>query len=140
MYAHPHSLDAMTEIFGEPIHTYTRAEAITDGFLVDVTDTAAEAGFKCPVAITRAAWADTVKWTEADSKRQTTQDEAGRLWDVLWMARLAARRGGSQTLFSLLRVLRGGRGIKPRLTTLKMHAGPGDNGELVITIMMPDEV
>ncbi len=69
------------------ISSYTRAQAIADGVLVDVTETAKEAGFRCPVALTRAAWADCVAWSEADTRRQVPQDEAGRLWDVLWMAR-----------------------------------------------------
>ncbi len=139
MYSHPAAVNTMTEIFGEAIHTYSRTQAVDDGVLIDVTETAAEAGFSCPVAITRAAWSDCVEWTDQDSNRQTTQDESGRLWDVVYMARLAARRGGSKTIYQLYRVPRGGRGIKPRRTVLEMHAGPGDNGELVITIMMPGE-
>ncbi|BBL79292.1 hypothetical protein RxyAA322_11460 [Rubrobacter xylanophilus] len=43
---------------GEPIHTYTRAEALADGVLVDVTETAREAGFRVLVALTRGIWAD----------------------------------------------------------------------------------
>ncbi|MCF5089180.1 hypothetical protein GIW57_03195 [Stenotrophomonas sp. PA-6-5C] len=35
------------------IHSYTRAQAIEDGVLVDVSDVAKEAGFKLPVAIIR---------------------------------------------------------------------------------------
>lgn len=69
----------MNEIFGEPIHTYTRAQAIEDGALVDVSETATEAGFRVPVALTHAAWGDCVEWTETDSRRQTYQDEVGRL-------------------------------------------------------------
>lgn len=128
-------------IFGAPIYSYTRAQAIDDGVLVDVTQTAHEAGFKLPVAMTSAAWADTVKWTATDSKRQTPQDESGRLCDVLWMAYLAARRStnGSRVEFQLLRVPNGGSGTRPRLTTLHMHIGPGDNGEAVITLMQPYE-
>ena len=38
------------------IHSYSRAQAIEDGVLVDVSETAREAGFTVPVAITRAAW------------------------------------------------------------------------------------
>lgn len=125
--------------FGELIYSYSRAQAIEDGFLVDITETAREAGFRCPVAITRAAWTDCVEWSDADSERQTHQDESGRLWDVVWMARLAARGPGMEKLFSLLRVPRGGRGTRPRQQTLKMVAGPGDDGELTITIMMPEE-
>jgi hypothetical protein len=123
----------LVEIFGEPIHTYTRQQAIDDGFLVDVSNMAREAGIVFPVAITRAAWDDCVEWAEADSKRQTYQDESGRLWDVLWMLRCAVKRGGSEIRYQLYR------GIKPRLVTLKAICGPGDDGEPVITIMLPEE-
>jgi hypothetical protein len=78
----------------EIISAYTRAQAMADGVLVDVTDTAKEAGFAYPVAMTATAWADCVAWTDEDTRRQTPQDEFGRLWDVLWMAKMAARRGG----------------------------------------------
>ena len=44
--------------FGEPINAYTRAEAIADGVLVDVTHQASPAemrgGFTVPVAVTAA--------------------------------------------------------------------------------------
>ncbi len=140
MYSHPDHVQSMTEIFGEPIHTYSRAQAIADGVLVDVSEVAREAGFKWPVAMTCAAFEDCVSWSEADSRRQTHQDESGRLWDVVYMARLAARRGGAEPIkFQLYRVPRGGRGVRPRLVTLKMMSGPGDQGEPVITIMMPGE-
>ena len=131
----------LESIFGAPIYAYSRAQALEDGVLVDVSETAREAGFRVPVAMTIAAWADTVEWTEADSKRQTSQDERGRLWDVVWMSYLAVRRGGmeSRKAFQLLRVPRGGRGVRPRLTTLHIHIGAGDKGEPVITIMQPQE-
>lgn len=152
MYGHPEltrehaesmapEAEDLTDIFGGQVSVYTREQALDDGMLVDVTDTAAEAGFRLPVALTRAAWSDCVEWTEADSKRQAYQDESGRLWDVLWMASIAARRnrGGDRARFQLYRVPRGGRGVKPRLVTLEMHIGGGDQGEPVITIMMPEE-
>jgi hypothetical protein len=128
-------------IFGAPIYSHTRAQAIDDGILVDVTQTAHEAGFKLPVAMTSAAWVDTVKWTAIDNKRQTQQDESGRLWDVLWVAYLAARHSGnsSKIKFQLLRVPCGEKGMRPRLTTLQMQIGPGDNGGAVITLMQPGE-
>lgn len=131
--------ETMREVFGEAIYAYSREQAIEDGELVDVSETAQEAGFRFPVVLTRAAWADCVEWSEEDSRRQTYQDEAGRLWDVVWMASRAARRGGESILFQLYRVPRGGRGVRPRLVTLKMVCGPGDEGEPVITIMLPGE-
>lgn len=131
---------SLTEIFGGPIHTYGRAEAIADGILVDVTETAREVGFSIPVALTIGAWDDCVAWSEADSHRQTYQDESGRLWDVLWMAVQAARKGSGERLaFQLYRVPRGGRSSRPRLTSLHMVIGPGDTGEPVITILLPGE-
>ncbi len=42
----------LTEFFGNVIHTYTRAQAIEDGVLIDVSETSSEAGFKWPAAIT----------------------------------------------------------------------------------------
>ena len=124
-----------------PIHSYGRGQAIADGVLVDVTATAREAGFTVPVALTSAAWSQTVSWEENDSAQQTAQDEAGRLWDVLWMAYVAARRasGGCRVPFELYVVPRDGVSTQPKLTTLHMHIGPGDDAEPVVTIMKPNE-
>lgn len=134
------SLD-MKVIFGEEIYRYTRAQALADGELVDVTKTAREAGFRVPVAMTAAAWNKTVAWSETDSARQVQQDEAGRCWDVIWMGYIAAKRASSsfRVPFQLYVVPRGGKATRPRLVTLHMHIGSGDEGEPVITIMNPDE-
>ena len=128
--------------FGEVIYSYTRAQALADGILVDVSETAREAGFKFPVALTRAVWDDCVEWNDEDTNRQTYQDEAGRLWDVLYMASVAARQNPTATrpvLYQFYRVPRGGRGVRAKMTTLKIHIGPGDQGEGIITIMQPNE-
>lgn len=139
----------MREVFGEPISVYTRAQAIEDGQLIDVSITAREAGIVWPVALTSAAWADCVEWTDETEARKgyTGQSESGRLWDVVWMLSLAVRgalrRGldaSQQPLYySLLRTPAAGRGVMPRKATLKFMVGPGDQGEPVITVMMPGE-
>ena len=124
------------------ISSYTRAQAIADGVLIDVTETAKEAGFRIPVALTRAAWADCVEWSETDTKRQVPQDQAGRLWDVLWMASNAIKRARTSicsVMFDLYRVPRGGLATKPRRATLQVICEPGDQGEPVVTIMLPGE-
>lgn len=128
-------------IFGPTVYRYSRSQALEDGVLVDVTQTAREAGFRVPVAMTSAAWADTVAWTALDSAIQTPQDEAGRLWDVLWMAHAAARSasGACRVPFNVYVVPRDSEAVSPRPVTLHMHIGPGDHGEPVITIMKPDE-
>ena len=63
--------------FGNVISTYTRAQAIEDGVLVDAGSMANEAGFKWPVALTSAVWVDCVAWTDADSQKQVHQDQSG---------------------------------------------------------------
>ena len=126
-------------LFGEVIYSYTRKQAIEDGVLVDVSSMAKEAGFKFPVALTSAVYEDCVVWGDEDNKRQTHQDVDGRLWDVLWMASLAARSGGREIRFSLYRVPRGGRGHVARLVTLKAICGPGDDAEPVVTVMQETE-
>ncbi|HHC72950.1 MAG TPA: hypothetical protein ENK54_08630 [Thiotrichales bacterium] len=130
------------DLFGEVIHTYTRAEAIEDGALVDVSEMAREAGFRWPVAMTRAAWEDCVAWTDTDSDRQTYQDESGRLWDVLYMAQNAIRASGAgrcRIPFHLYRVPRDGKSVDARLAELQLVAGPGDFGEPVLTLLLPGE-
>ncbi|TDR46555.1 hypothetical protein DFR29_10387 [Tahibacter aquaticus] len=124
---------------GDVIHTYSRADALKDGVLVDASAMTGEAGFKVPVALTARVWATCVGWGSAE---KVPQDEDGRLWDVLWMAsvaaRAAARRGQTgRVAFQVYVVPRGGR--RPRLTTLALVLGPGDQGECVATVLMPDE-
>jgi len=137
MQADPFDLES---IFDGVIHRYTRTQAIADGLLVDVTERAQEAGFGVPVALTAAAWSKAVSWSDADSAQQTHQDECGRLWDVVWMAYMTARRasGGCRVPFQLHIVPRGGSATQ-QLMTLHMVIGPGDESEPVITIMNPDE-
>ena len=51
------SHDRSTEsFFGDVISTYTRAQAIEDGVLIDAGNIAQEAGFQWPVAVTSAVW------------------------------------------------------------------------------------
>src|SRR4051794_6278793 len=118
----------MDDFFGEPISSYSRADAIADGSLVDVSELAKEVGFKCPVALTAAAWGGCVAWDAEDSKRQVAQDEAGRLWDVLNICFQTARHAKTEDTFYfvLCQVPRGGRGRKPRMVRLKACIGPGD--------------
>jgi len=79
----------MTEVFGEPISVYTRAEAIADGDLVDVTEWAREAGWSAPVVMTNHLWSV----VDVDSRKgyRGYQDTRGRAHDVLWMAMLRFR-------------------------------------------------
>ena len=126
----------------EVISVYTRADAIADGTLLDVTETAREAGFRAPVALTHRVWEDCVAGNEEDEQRKRiVQDQSGRLWDVLWMASIAARVNRNKNLakFVVLRVPRARDGIKPKAVCLELVCGPGDDGEIVFTIQFPGE-
>jgi hypothetical protein len=119
------------------IHRYTRADAIRDGVLIDVSVTAREAGFRWPVALTAAAWARCV----AVPPNVLCQDEAGRLWDVLTMLRIAIRQSSGavcEVRFGI-RVCNDNRDRTPPLVRLKALCGPGDQGEPVVTVMLPTE-
>jgi hypothetical protein len=93
------------------------------------------AGFRFSVALTRRVWDETM--TPHKRARAWGQSEKGRLWDVVWMARHAAKDGSGDTALYRLSVILKER--QRRTVTLKMVCGPGDAGEPVITILMPDE-
>ncbi len=119
----------------EVIHVYSRAQALADGVLVDVSPLAREAGFKVPVAMTAAAWADCVAWPAGVAG----QDETGRLWDVLYLAGWKGRGHPERNVvvFGVLRVAPGE--TAPTYVALKLHIGPGDQGEPVATILLLGE-
>lgn len=124
------------------VYSYTREQAIADGVLVDLTTNAAPYGFKVPLAITHAAWHRCVEWTQDDTEQKPGlgQSTEGRLADVLLMAFQAARRtDGDRAPFRLLCVPRHGEQEEAVSMDLVLAIGPGDQGEPVCTIMLPDE-
>src|SRR5208283_2814741 len=116
----------------ELISAYTHSEALSVGVLVDVTETAREAGFLYPVALTRAAWELCVALSPA--AKRAGNDERGRLWDVIWMMRWAVgrSRGGPEVTFELLCVTTS---VRPSRVALRSVVGPGDDGKPVVTVM-----
>ena len=131
------------DFLGEPAMSYTRAQAIADGVLIDVTESAVQAGFTLPVALSRAVWDDAVAWTDQDCRRQVIQDEAGRLWDLLWVLRcrsLVKREAPTRELwFEVYRVPRDMKSRLPKPASFKALIHPGDGGEAVITVLRPGE-
>jgi hypothetical protein len=123
--------------FGEVIYAYTRKQAIADGVQIDVTKTAQEAGIKFPVFLTRGVFETYVAVQEG----VTGQDEAGRLWDVVWMLRfgIIRARPGVQRIPVAFYVRNDNRA--PRLVKLIATCGPLDidDPQPAITITMPDE-
>ena len=118
------------------IHSYSRSQAIADGVLIDVSQMAKEAGFRYPVALTQAVWERCVMVPPG----VRCQDQAGRLWDIVWMLRLAVGRsdGGPEVHFDV-HVRNSNRRGTPSLVQLKALCGPDDDGSPCITIMLPEE-
>lgn len=121
------------------IHSYTRAEALEDGVLVDVTEWAGPkgmmGGFSCPVALTSAVWSA----IESIPKRlEGIADVRGRAHDVLWMAACAVRRARSSSQ-ARFRVILPRQGERTRNVDLLVAIGPGDAGEPVVTIGFPSD-
>ena len=140
-YEHP--------VFGPIISTYTRSQAIEDGLLVDVSQTATEAGFRWPVALSRSLW------EIVDNPPNGWEDSAGRLWDVLSMCRFAVRRSSGQAIrFPMILTRKAKRPVtdpwskrygKLQTVTLKnitlkaVISAESPTGSPCITIMLPDE-
>ena len=141
--------------WGEEIFRYTRAQAIADGVLVDLTSATDDkgqllchqAGLKVPVAITRTAWAETIEaggaWKPHGDgeilELKGGQSLTGRLWDVLWMLRVSCGQASDtdRIHFQVLVDVDG----HGRHETVKLWAlcGPGDDAKPVITIMLEGE-
>lgn len=116
----------------EYISVYTRAQAIEDGVLVDVSDTKeARQLFKWPVAMTVEAFGEYVRVPEG----AIGQDVSGRLWDILFMLRHAIRTQPSSDLI-LFKVYVRNDNRPAKRVTLKSVCGPGDDGAPVVTIML----
>ena len=123
--------------FGGVIYSYSRAQAVADGVQVDVSKVAAEAGIRYPVFLTRAVF-DTYVAVPPDV---TGQDEAGRLWDVVWLTRfgIIRARPGVDRIPVALYVRNDNRA--PHLVKLVAMCGALDidDPQPSITIMLPDE-
>jgi hypothetical protein len=130
------TMSDLSEMFGEVISSYSRAQAIEDGVLIDVSATAKEAGFSVPTVVTSHVWAECVA---VPAGCEGTQDESGRLWDVCWMAMVAARKGQNASRVKVELYVVKHEAREAELVELVMAIGPGDSGEPVITIMFPED-
>ncbi len=123
-------------IFGDVIFSYTRAQAIEDGVLVDLTALAPDVckqHFKFPVACTAAVYA--IIDAAVKNKRQAN-DLKGVIHDILFMSRRCGRVIDDSTrVFPV--IITGA--ARQRNFTFKIVCGPGDDAEPVMTISLPEE-
>ncbi len=143
------------DFWGEPIYAYTRAQAIADGVLVDLTlakddqgqPLCHQAGFKVPVAITRTAWAKTIEaggtWRQDGDgevlELKGGQSLTGWLWDALWMLHVASGQAGTtdRVHFQVLVDVQGDG--RHELVKLWALCGPGDDAKPVVTVLLEGE-
>jgi hypothetical protein len=122
------------------IFSYTRKQAIEDGVLVDLTAWAKETGFRIPVACTSALWQGYI--VPPAGTRQLGQSERGRAHDVLWMLFLSIQQRAAIQIdndclqFAVIFLQAPQR---QETVTFKAICGPGDDGEPVLTVMLPNE-
>ena len=122
--------DLTREIFGDVICCYTRAQALADGVLVDVSERARCHGIKYPTACT----AGVLALIEAIEKPHPTLRQVqvlGRTDAVLVSMLSAIRRGGTRGTDRVVFEALG--------AALWAQCGPGDTAEPCITIMREGE-
>ena len=123
--------------FGNVVYAYTRSQAVADGFQIEVTETAQEAGILFPVFLTRAVYDAYVTVPPGVD----AQDEAGRLHDILTMLRFAIHKAqpDQDRLHFALYVRNDNR--RPKLVKLIATCGALDidNPRAAITVMLPEE-
>jgi hypothetical protein len=126
----------------EILSRYTRAQALEDGILVDMTvepfgSMAREAGLKWPIAMTSTAFHACVAIDEEESKGHSSQDVKGRWWDCLMMLRRTRREVSPlEQRWKLIVQDPDGRS---RLKELKCVSGPADDMSPCLTFMLPNE-
>lgn len=125
------------EPFGPVVYSYTRAQAVADGCQVEVSKVAAEAGIRFPVFLTRCVYDAYVIVPEG----VTGQDEAGRLWDVVWLLRFAILRAKPGTNRLPVALYMRNDNLRSRLVKLIATCGPVDidDPSPAITVSLPDE-
>lgn len=118
------------------IYAYTRSQAIADGVLVDVTEAAKVIGFKLHTVVTDHLFHGYVEVPE--ELEGEGQSVAGRLHDLMVLALFAARRAVNtdRVTFKVDFLMAPG-----RMETVEVvaHIGPGDHGEPVLTLMLPED-
>jgi len=127
-------MSELTEIFGEVISSYSREDAILDGFLCDLTQfEVTRQHYKYPVACTTAVW-DLID--KADKNKRSYSSIDGILHDMFHMSKVYYREIDETSRYFQMKIVGCGR---QKNYTFKMVCGPGDNGEPVLTIMLPNE-
>ena len=121
---------------GNFIYCYSREQAITDGVLIDVTDVARQIGFKLHTVVTDHLFHGYVE--PPDGLEGEGQSIMGRLHDLMVLALFAAQKAVNtdRVTFKIDFLMAPGRTVTVDVIA---QIGPGDHGEPVLTIMLPED-
>lgn len=119
------------------ISVYTRAQALQDGVLLDVSDLAREAGFTWPTALSDHLYHSYI--VPALDLVGEGQSIAGRLWDTLMVLRHAIRSSKDDTYLRFTVLFQMSPSAAPVPVELVSVAGPDDDGSPCLTIMLPED-
>jgi hypothetical protein len=115
------------------ISSYTRAQALEDGALVDISELAKEVGFKCSVAVTCAVH------QLINDIHQVGQSFEGRAWDLLMVLHFEILKSKSTDVLYFAPYFNARCHSEPKPYKLWAKCDPGDKGEPVITVMFVGE-
>lgn len=115
------------------IHSYSRADALEDGVLIDVSKHAAEVGITIHTAITPGVWAEVI----GNPDWQSCGTEENRIEGIISMAFNELEKKETNLVFFSVQLMNYGEVY--RETHLRAQRGPGDNLEPVLTVMLSHE-
>jgi hypothetical protein len=123
------SNESLTDIFGPVISSYSRAQAIEDGVLVEMPPERFDGAdlFRFPVAFTAALESAIARGQGSDPDTYRA-----RVWDVCYMATVAVKGASASDVF--FKVIVGSRTL-----SLWGNCGPGDDGAAVMTFGFPED-
>jgi hypothetical protein len=130
----------LSDLFGDVIVAYTRAQAIEDGqqtlLTGELADTAREAGYRYPVYLTSTVF-DVLE--RAEKNKKWCNDWKGLIWDLCWMSARTGRMIDEQTRQFVVTIKGAGRRSN---YTFYAQCGPTDidNAAPCITIMTREEM
>lgn len=117
---------------GAYVDVYSRAQALSEGVLIDATNIAKKAGVTCSVAFTAAAWLAAVD----DRQFGPIESNEERVLEVLRTLRGSSRKGNDTAEFVVVLSREDGNLCR---VFLRAICGPGDDISPVLTIFLLSE-
>lgn len=120
--------EPLTDFFGEPISVYTRAQAIADGVLVDVSDRAKRYAIRFPMALTDGLYSVLTEHADTETLKHLCVDLL-----LITMRQKIIAASETDRIDFVIKL--------PHVPAIAVYAlcTPGDSREPVITVMLPHE-